>query len=750
MTKKSLSVFALVAVCLMWSGTSIALTNLWTGEVQNMPVIAGEGGPDVYGYTWVDSDTAIGPVFSWIDTTSGWTEVTGLFDDNVVGPIPLGFAFPYYWYTVDQIYVGSNGYISFSDATLEAAAFQPLPDPTRPNDVVAPLMDDLDFTVGDPSCYYWTNAATDTFIISYLDVRFWNSPASTNTFQIILSGPDSTITFQILDQTGPSQSQDSRSVGIEDVTGTVGLRYLFGYTPPENVIHDDLAILFMPPDSTTYVVTDAAVTDAGSEDSRGFIMLPTDSRDLWAVVKNTGNQVAAGFDVYGWIMDTLGTVYFGDTVTIASLDPGAVDTAMFTPSWTPPSEMTYIFKAKVNLLGDGVDVNDSAMAEVLVVGYPGEFTWVDDFTEMGMSWNGTGSGWANKFTPPQYPCLVQSVSARVETTFAPPKTITVQLLDDDTPDGSPGTVLADTTFTVSASGGAWYTYTLHPGHYFVFTDGSFFVGYIQNDASDPFIAMDFSEPKSRHGWEYTGSYAPHRDNDSMDIALKASVDVAPGPTLIQAYASDGPTQNPGIDDDDYVVLNFNTETNIPPLDAANIDAVLPLSSGHTWLSGDNSINSAVWSSDSTQLVIYLVTSGGLPTVAVGDTVYPDSVTITDRWGIPCESPRVIEGSFAVGVEESPLKRHPFVNVLKMANPNPFVTRTRIAFEVGSRTHTKVSVYDASGRTVSTLVDHVRDPGRYVIDWDGTDETGRSLGSGIYFVRMTAGSYSGTIKVGLLK
>jgi hypothetical protein len=230
----------------------------------------------------------------------------------------------------------------------------------------------------------------------------------------------------------------------------------------------------------------------------------------------------------------------------------------------------------------------------------------------------------------------------------------------------------------------------------------------------------------------------------------AYVDIAPGPTLIEAYASDGPTQNPGIDDDDYVVLNFNTETNIPPLDAANIDAVLPLSSGHSWLSGDNSLNSAVWSSDSTQLVVYLVTSGGLPTVAVGDTIYPDSVTITDRWGIPCESPRVIEGSFAVGVEESSLIRNRLVNALRMANPNPFSTGTRIAYEVASRTPTTISVYDAVGRTVATLVDQMREPGRYVVGWKGTDDAGNVLGSGIYFVRMTAGSYSGTVKVGLLK
>jgi flagellar hook assembly protein FlgD len=60
------------------------------------------------------------------------------------------------------------------------------------------------------------------------------------------------------------------------------------------------------------------------------------------------------------------------------------------------------------------------------------------------------------------------------------------------------------------------------------------------------------------------------------------------------------------------------------------------------------------------------------------------------------------------------------------------------------------VYDVSGRVVTTLVDQVREPGVYSSLWNGTDEVGNELGSGIYFVRMTAGSYSGTIKVGLLR
>jgi hypothetical protein len=723
---------------------------MWTGQVQGLPVITGAGGPDVYGYTWLDSDTAGGPIYSWIDTTAAWTKLTGLFDDNVVGPVPIGFTFPYYWYETDHIFVGSNGYVSFSDRTLEASAFQPVPDPQRPNDVLAILMDDLDFTTGTPSCKYWTNAAADTFIISYINVRFWNSPASTNTFQIILSKADSTITFQYKTQTGPSQSSDSRSVGIEQITGTDGLRYLFGYTPPANVIHASLTVVFTPPATTSFQIMDVALTEAGTADSRGFIMLPSQSRSLWAKVQNTGNQVATSVDVYGYVMDTLGTVYFGDTVNIATMNPGQVDSVAFTPDWTPSAEKTYFLKAKAFVTGDGVVLNDSSLAEILVMSYPGDVVWVDGFTEEGMSWNGTGSGWANKFTPPEYPCLVQSVSALVETTNAPPKNIKVQLRDDDTPDGSPGTVLAETTLSVTGAARAWYTYNLPAKHPFVFEDGSFFVGYIQLETSDPFLAMDFSQPKSRQGWEYTGSWAPHRDNDSMDVGLKAHIGTYSGPTLWQVYASDGPTSGPGIDDDDYVILNFNVKTNTPAINAGNIDAVLNLDPSHTWLSGDASLTGAVWSSDSMQLVVYLTTSGGAPTVAVGDTVTPDNFTIQDKYAHPCGTPCIITGSFEVGVQEGVAAKRHLVSMLCPASPNPFTSGTRISYEVAVRGHVGVHVYDATGRVVADLVNEVKDPGMYTIAWDGRGNNGSRLSSGVYFYRMEAGTFTTSKKVTLLR
>ncbi len=167
---------ALVLLFLQITGSGFTVTN--------SAAIRGAGGPDAYGYRWIDSDTVApgAPTYSWMDISTIGTQVAGLGDDNVIGPFDIGFDFPYYWYTVNSFFVGSNGYIAFGDNFLEAAPFPTMPSTVRPNNVLAPFMSDLDFSVGSPVCYYWTNTAQDTFVIAYHDVRFWNSPTSLNTF----------------------------------------------------------------------------------------------------------------------------------------------------------------------------------------------------------------------------------------------------------------------------------------------------------------------------------------------------------------------------------------------------------------------------------------------------------------------------------------------------------------------------------------------------------------------------------------
>ena len=125
---KRLLVCFLAVAFVLWAGNSFAASNV--GVKSDPPLVTGTGGPDDYGYTWIDSDSAGGPNYQWVDITTkaGAVEITSMMgDDNVVGPLDVGFDFNYYWYTVDHCYIGSNGYISFADNDNYSHPFSMLP-----------------------------------------------------------------------------------------------------------------------------------------------------------------------------------------------------------------------------------------------------------------------------------------------------------------------------------------------------------------------------------------------------------------------------------------------------------------------------------------------------------------------------------------------------------------------------------------------------------------------------------------------
>jgi hypothetical protein len=236
------------------------------------------GGPDSFGYRYLDSDTTCpgSPVFSWVNVKGIGTRVTGLGDDNYAGPFSLAFEFPYYGYPVDTVYLGADGYITFTHAGLPGLPPNPIPDTSEPNNTVAPLLSDLDCSVGG-SVWYWTSSNNDSFVIQYDSIRFW-STGGNNTFEIILSRPDSTITIQYKEQSGApfgGWAPEHNQTGIENSSGEIGLNYLAGTVPSQNMYHDSLAVRFMPPDLAGPGVNDVAVRDR-----RGTMSFATVARYL--------------------------------------------------------------------------------------------------------------------------------------------------------------------------------------------------------------------------------------------------------------------------------------------------------------------------------------------------------------------------------------------------------------------------------------------------------------------------------------
>ena len=83
-------------------------------------------------------------------------------------------------------------------------------------------------------------------------------------------------------------------------------------------------------------------------------------------------------------------------------------------------------------------------------------------------------------------------------------------------------------------------------------------------------------------------------------------------------------------------------------------------------------------------------------------------------------------------------------------PNPFNPITVIEYDIPKDSHVHLALYDMLVRKVKTLTYSYQELGYKSIQWDGTDENGISLGSGMYFYSLNAESYSTVKKMVLLK
>ncbi len=97
---------------------------------------------------------------------------------------------------------------------------------------------------------------------------------------------------------------------------------------------------------------------------------------------------------------------------------------------------------------------------------------------------------------------------------------------------------------------------------------------------------------------------------------------------------------------------------------------------------------------------------------------------------------------------------PVAFTLGQNRPNPFNPRTTISFEIptsaGDAVDVHLAIYDARGRRVRTLVDGARVPNRYTVTWDGMDDSGLAVSSGIYFSRLEAPGFQATRQMTLIR
>jgi hypothetical protein len=91
-----------------------------------------------------------------------------------------------------------------------------------------------------------------------------------------------------------------------------------------------------------------------------------------------------------------------------------------------------------------------------------------------------------------------------------------------------------------------------------------------------------------------------------------------------------------------------------------------------------------------------------------------------------------------------------VNRLYPNEPNPFNPRTTIRFSLAQPGEVQLLIYDVNGRLVRTLVDGKKDAGLHAAVWDGANDEGHKVGSGVYWSQMKAGSFVSSKKMVVLK
>ena len=83
-------------------------------------------------------------------------------------------------------------------------------------------------------------------------------------------------------------------------------------------------------------------------------------------------------------------------------------------------------------------------------------------------------------------------------------------------------------------------------------------------------------------------------------------------------------------------------------------------------------------------------------------------------------------------------------------PNPFNPETTIAYSLKDRQNVKIEIYNVKGQLVRTLVNESKAAGDHKVIWTGTDNNNRPVSSGLYYYKMTAGKYSSSKKMILMK
>jgi len=299
----------------------------WTGMV--WPTVS-----EKTAYSWLDSDTPGGPTYNCEAISETGTQVTSWTDrnDGFAGPFDIGFDFPFFGNVYsNSLYVGTNGYVSFGQGH-SGIPIGTLPSRSYPNNDIMPFGGSLYIMDGVSHVYYQLLSGPTRFVIEYVDVQWCCGLNTSHTFEIVLYPGG-----EILTQYKSLHGDIPWLVGLENEDGTEGLNY------PPSLIHDSLAIKYLPPappcpphvisfqarvdDSVppeTVITNTATISDGVEFSYTRTVTTTANTVDLWTSTKTVSEALAVPGDVLTY------TIVLRNTCTEPSRSNGEAAEAGFT------------------------------------------------------------------------------------------------------------------------------------------------------------------------------------------------------------------------------------------------------------------------------------------------------------------------------------------------------------------------------------------------------------------------------------
>ncbi len=708
------------------------------------------GGPDGFGYRYLDSTAPGGPVFDWVDiTTTGTSTVmygvpTWAGDDNFSEPIPLGFSFPFYGNSYDTAHVDINGEILLApnawyddypslgwdnDGNMFNYMY-PIPGYSQMPALIAAYWDDLYVEEGTGDIYFqnFGTAPNRYTVIQWHNVRFLAGSGATELldFEAIL-WENGEIVMQYnhtaTHQTGATVPHDngrSSTVAIQNQDGTLGLPYLReivensqyqGVEPSGNLLFDGLAIRFFSgPDEQAPYITHAPIGNT-------FDTTPTLSAGI--IDLNSITQAQLHYNIGGpWLI-----------VDGVSSDAGS-----------------YIFSMPDLPLGSNVHYYFSAMDEfnnsgTLPLTAPTEYY---SFKVLPDASNSVLIAYAGRqdYQRTELPLYQARLDAL---------NITYDIFDyEEHDDYSFPTNYS--TIIVYSSVGRHDAYTLHLSEALM----DYMNAATPDNRKNVFLASD--------GWATTQH--GHPNSDSMVQLFRGYFRTHYVPT---AGVGGGGTN--GLAGPDVVSYQngtilclqdspLGTEGTEYPVYANSPDCILADSAVPDWMVDMvpypevGASNAFAFEDGPVNGQAYLyhgpcATYAETPALRTFYFSFDYSQLTNQTQSIEFFSDLMDWFEVTPSATEDPSVPQA-QNALLGNYPNPFNPNTTISYSLAKTAPVELSIYNLKGQKVKTLVSESKATGLHQIAWNGTDAQGHEVGSGIYFVKMQVGKATLTRKLTLVK